>query len=254
MVRKRYGFTLIELLVVIAIIAILAAILFPVFLRAKSKARESQCLENLRQIGSALSLYLQDSSDRYPPYCARKGMRVADTSRLDSSGNSVAGLMLMLTPYVKNFDIWMCPAGAKRDLNGAYCTFPRRGPSSLVGWAKLPSGTWVSTNYISYPLNRSHDFPQCFQLDGKSNDEIDCALGKTPAECQRRWGRLFSPGGFNYQPDRYTERWNGRFIQDGYSASYYGSDDPWQPHLHSDIILYFDLHASVVIDPRYKDR
>lgn len=43
-------------------------------------------------------------------------------------------------------------------------------------------------------------------------------------------------------------------MQDAYSPSFYGSDDPWQPHLHSDIILYFDLHAAVVIDPRYKQR
>jgi prepilin-type N-terminal cleavage/methylation domain-containing protein len=64
--RRRRGFTLIELLVVIAIIAILAAILFPVFARARESARRSTCLSNLRQIGTATMMYLQDYDDTYP--------------------------------------------------------------------------------------------------------------------------------------------------------------------------------------------
>ena len=63
---KKRGFTLIELLVVIAIIAILAAILFPVFARAKNMARQATCQNNLKQIGSAMLLYVQDSDYRFP--------------------------------------------------------------------------------------------------------------------------------------------------------------------------------------------
>jgi len=59
-VATRKGFTLIELLVVIAIIAILAAILFPVFARARDKARETSCLSNLKQLGTAVMMYCQD--------------------------------------------------------------------------------------------------------------------------------------------------------------------------------------------------
>ena len=65
MTRKR-GFTLIELLVVIAIIAILAAILFPVFAKAREKARQTSCLSNLRQIGTAILSYAQDNDEQYP--------------------------------------------------------------------------------------------------------------------------------------------------------------------------------------------
>jgi prepilin-type N-terminal cleavage/methylation domain-containing protein len=65
--RSRRAFTLIELLVVIAIIAILAAILFPVFAQARDKARQSSCLSNLKQIGTGLYLYLQDYDETYPP-------------------------------------------------------------------------------------------------------------------------------------------------------------------------------------------
>src|ERR1700693_4560480 len=64
--RRVHGFTLIELLVVIAIIAILAAILFPVFARAREKARETSCLNNMKQIGTALSAYLQDWDQTFP--------------------------------------------------------------------------------------------------------------------------------------------------------------------------------------------
>src|SRR5947199_72760 len=70
--KKRVAFTLIELLVVIAIIAILAAILFPVFAQARDKARQTTCLSNLRQVGSGLAMYVQDY-DEHLPNCCREG-------------------------------------------------------------------------------------------------------------------------------------------------------------------------------------
>src|SRR5262249_14289890 len=65
--RRHSGFTLIELLVVIAIIAILAAILFPVFARAREQARRSACLSNMKQIGLGLGMYMQDYDQTFPP-------------------------------------------------------------------------------------------------------------------------------------------------------------------------------------------
>src|ERR687884_230020 len=74
--RKR-GFTLIELLVVIAIIAILAAILFPVFAQARDKARSASCLSNLKQMGTAWMMYTQDYDEMFPSSCP--GDQVGDT-------------------------------------------------------------------------------------------------------------------------------------------------------------------------------
>ena len=66
--KDRRGFTLIELLVVIAIIAILAGILFPVFAQAREKARQASCQSNLRQLGLATAMYIQDYDETYPLY------------------------------------------------------------------------------------------------------------------------------------------------------------------------------------------
>jgi prepilin-type N-terminal cleavage/methylation domain-containing protein len=68
--QHQTAFTLIELLVVIAVIAIIAALLFPVFAAARDKARQVTCLSNLRQIGSALHMYVQDYDERLPNCCS----------------------------------------------------------------------------------------------------------------------------------------------------------------------------------------
>jgi prepilin-type N-terminal cleavage/methylation domain-containing protein/prepilin-type processing-associated H-X9-DG protein len=91
--RKPAGFTLIELLVVIAIIAILAAILFPVFGRARENARRSSCLSNSKQIGLATLQYAQDYDERLPT---------------NTSGN--VNLNVVLQPYIKSTQVFVCPS------------------------------------------------------------------------------------------------------------------------------------------------
>ena len=101
----RRGFTLIELLVVIAIIAILAAILFPVFAKAREKARQSSCLNQVKQMGIAMLSYAQDY-DECMPYQAVDG--VTSWTAATAPINWAAACM----PYMKNTQIWIDPSSS----------------------------------------------------------------------------------------------------------------------------------------------
>jgi prepilin-type N-terminal cleavage/methylation domain-containing protein len=100
---KRYGFTLIELLVVIAIIAILAAILFPVFAKVREKARQTSCLSNTKQIGLALLQYVQDHDETGP-------------LSSDLFGNEEFYVVSAeFQPYIKSFAVMKCPDSSYRE-------------------------------------------------------------------------------------------------------------------------------------------
>src|SRR5262249_34189184 len=101
--QPRRGFTLIELLVVIAIIAILAAILFPVFGRARENARRSSCLSNLKQIGLGIMQYTQDYDEQFPK--AWRG-----SANTGSAATDKYKWMDAIFPYVKSEQIFNCPS------------------------------------------------------------------------------------------------------------------------------------------------
>ncbi|RYX85549.1 DUF1559 domain-containing protein [bacterium] len=95
MYKLKQAFTLIELLVVIAIIAILAAILFPVFARARENARRSSCQSNLKQIGLGVMQYVQDYDEGFP---------------LHNAGGPAFGFFAIMQPYLKSTQIYQCPS------------------------------------------------------------------------------------------------------------------------------------------------
>ena len=144
--RRRYqkGFTLIELLVVIAIIAILAAILFPVFAQAREKARMTTCLSNLKQIGTGLMMYAQDYDEILP------GSKVyANPGHPLFKTYDWALWVPILDPYVKNKPVYACPSGPNTMVFGpptdrfvcnlGYSEYIWSGPSGTVGsnWASM---------------------------------------------------------------------------------------------------------------------
>jgi prepilin-type N-terminal cleavage/methylation domain-containing protein/prepilin-type processing-associated H-X9-DG protein len=145
MSRLRYGFTLIELLVVIAIIAILAAILFPVFAQARSKARQAACLSNQKQIGTAVMLYTQDYDEMLPgntdgqPSCGSGGGAANVSLGFMQPPNGTAQLANIIPrdvqPYLKNIPVFRCPQSAPRTGSATFAdtvTTPGGGSSSYL--------------------------------------------------------------------------------------------------------------------------
>ena len=114
--QMRRGFTLIELLVVIAIIAILAAILFPAFVRARENARRAICQSNLKQLSLGLMQYAQDYDERLP--------------NAGEGGVAVGGWANVIQPYVKSTDLLQCPSGKLRQ------------SGDPNGWGKTMGSQW----------------------------------------------------------------------------------------------------------------
>lgn len=139
MQRSKHAFTLIELLVVIAIIAILAAILFPVFAQAREKARQASCLSNLKQSGIAGMMYIQDYDETYP------------ISLFINFGNNppcVSSFYNAMEPYQKNSQIMICPSAPKIvDLIAGW-----RNIQGAMGLPPLCKGV-TNYQYLSYNFN-----------------------------------------------------------------------------------------------------
>jgi prepilin-type N-terminal cleavage/methylation domain-containing protein/prepilin-type processing-associated H-X9-DG protein len=141
------GFTLIELLIVIAIIALLAAILFPVFARARENARRASCMSNLKQIGLASAQYTQDYDGRIVP------PRIDGKNPVNHTGEPTWADRLF--PYVKNTQIYLCPSDTKKRL------------------MRLQSWGTADVQYASYVINGMLPNWQ----NGGAGTNFSCAVG-----------------------------------------------------------------------------
>ncbi|MDQ3814996.1 MAG: DUF1559 domain-containing protein, partial [Armatimonadota bacterium] len=119
--KRSLGFTLIELLVVIAIIALLAAILFPVFSRAREQARKTSCANNLKQVTLAAAQYSQDYDELVIPYSSTGG-----------SGGVAFVWNRLLQPYLKSQQVLTCPSNPTTRNNGYAYNFPLGGAGKAL--------------------------------------------------------------------------------------------------------------------------
>lgn len=138
---KRTAFTLIELLVVIAIIAVLAAILFPVLSQARAKARQTQCMSNMRQIGLAVNMYLNDYDERFP-----MAMAMIDGVAHSMSYWAVYSYQAALEPYIRmqrglhnKANVWWDPSDPDRSVPAMWGSFLANGILTLVPPRSLAS-------------------------------------------------------------------------------------------------------------------
>lgn len=136
---RRKAFTLIELLVVIAIIAILAAILFPVFAKARDRARMTACGSNMNQIGKALMMYTDDNEGVYPP----------DRFLLNGTLVHPYTWKRALSKYTSSNDVWVCPANPAVMAAGSvrYATARIGDESNIQTEYKLDKSKWLASCY-----------------------------------------------------------------------------------------------------------
>ena len=163
---KKRAFTLIELLVVIAIIAILAAILFPVFARARENARRASCISNIKQIMLGVMQYTQDYDERVP----------------GSSANNTRGIYTYLEPYLKSEQIFVCPSESNRPMGYGY---------NYVYFAILPSNAPVSGGCISIAQ---------IQTPAQTVMFTDNAVGRDFVYPPAYWGTFAGPESYGATP------------------------------------------------------
>ena len=222
----RRGFTLIELLVVIAIIAILAAILFPVFISAKEKARAAQCLSGSRQLGSAMMLYVQDSGETFPTgFRWVNGPPWGYQVVLAKPGKTASGYCYWaLKKYVKSVAILECPSDLSPRIAPGFCSFAYNSiylSGMLPNWdvVRLPAKTGEighPSATVMFGENRprlgwgindgartDHCYPPVYKVNGVAQyedwtaDRHNGGLNVTFADGHAKWMSKHGPLGNN---------------------------------------------------------
>ncbi|GBC96872.1 hypothetical protein HRbin16_02683 [bacterium HR16] len=178
--RSRKAFTLIELLVVIAIIAILAAILFPVFAQAREKARQASCLSNVKQIGTAMMMYAQDYDEVLPRNAYADPPRVLEGPHFVNC--STPRWMDVLQPYIKNLQIFNCPSDPFSPISGTL-------------WTGQPHTLMENRRYVFHPY--SPDGSQVFR-------EADCGDPRGTTNVGRRFGSYAINNMYYSSADNFT--------------------------------------------------
>jgi prepilin-type N-terminal cleavage/methylation domain-containing protein len=194
---RRYAFTLIELLVVIAIIAILAAILFPVFAQARDKARQTACLSNCKQIGLAVMMYANDYDETF--FWQKDWQEEAQVGSgfWGASYKTYVRWPFAHAPYIKNYAVFKCPSD--------------KGTPNARNVCAAPGGGGCSPWWISYG-------PNLMMMTGYSKTDHPTTLAQLtrPADKIALAEAIFGYG--------CCESWNSEYFR---GANYSGSDNGW---------------------------
>ncbi len=222
------GFTLIELLVVIAIIAILAAILFPVFASAREKARQTSCLNNLKQLGTGLYTYLGDFDDTYPMARLSDGKKTPKVDWGNYHCSPWNWKRALLAGYVKAVEVFKCPSNDEvwGVIDGT-CGTNTGGDESNIHYK--PVGKLDGPQIpVSYGLNG-----MCFH-EGIPTTWGEENRGREAAELKEPAGLIFVGESRNRHPDLYPS-----WILDTIG----GGKGKMQTHGKGANFLFADTHA-----------
>lgn len=209
----RRGFTLIELLVVIAIIAILAAILFPVFGRARENARKTSCLSNMKQMGLGVMQYTQDYDEKYP--LSRVGVTLPNGT---TTGNYPWHMVVQ--PYTKSYQLFKCPSNTS---------------NLMMRWANPTGNNGDDRVGVSYVCNGTGDTGKTANWGGVQPMNTIGAGGGTSLAAIKSAAQLILIGEHPTRQD--PEYWS----VDGIDNGVY--DLNFQNHLGMSNFLFADGHA-----------
>jgi prepilin-type N-terminal cleavage/methylation domain-containing protein/prepilin-type processing-associated H-X9-DG protein len=237
---KKRGFTLIELLVVVAIIAILAAILFPVFAQAREKARQTSCQSNLQQIGKALQMYSADFDERLCPARTTGQIGVINSYEWQRTGTWDH----LAQPYIKNSNVFRCPSWD--------VTVPTPGAGTFTDWPLTYGMNYRLTQFSPTILE---DSPHLWF------DSVSISAIRRPAETVYVTDNVFVLNSnamplHNEDPRLWitrTRSWNPagivRFPNDPPGGYPLYVNDPWRPapiHNDSTDVLFLDGHVKAI--------
>lgn len=236
--NKRNGFTLIELLVVIAIIAILAAILFPVFAQARAAARKTTCISNLKQLALAQLMYVQDYDEQFTVW--DWGKNPGHDSWADGTGGG--WWMVQTQPYIKNLGLYACPSDTRNfDVNGY-------GTCASCGWgyAVVP-GTNINGIKAQYFRSSYGISEWLVSIDNSTRRQASIPMPSSTAMYADSIGPLFNDWdscGGNW-PFGFTRVWyanNGEWGSWGNEQDY-EANKKYARHGDGNVIAYVDGHA-----------
>lgn len=212
--RPHSGFTLIELLVVIVIIAILAALLFPIFAAAKERARRAVCQSNLKQLGDAFRLYLQDWDGDYPLPYSKKGAIYRPISETPTWKKRVF-------PYVRSAGVFRCPSNDFTERVSQNPDFDNSPAGAILRETGVPIPFCYSMNDVQFDPEASEGDESYVVNESEIKDPSQLILLIEVQDPDPYLGLIHSPFGQNYQ--KADE--NHLQLQPPYGSSFFAHSD-----------------------------